>query len=486
MNTISTKVAQEIYLYGAPREESHIHFLHAGPVSVKFQDGELRYLYVGSKEIVRRVYFGVRDERWDTVMPTMSGLKIRQDAESFDLSFDAHCKNDVADYSWTGRITGDASGKIAFSAKGAANTDFRSPRIGMNILFGTESLAGQAFDLIDEKDSVKKSSFPINVQDALLVDFNSFKTLRYTTSDGMTVSAGMDTQCIGMEDQRNFGDSSYKAFSSMPYGYPTVPKGDTRTQMFTLRVTHPSSASHAGETTSVTIGKPIRGSRMPRIVAPGAPSKNGFRTYNHDPKGSANVGEFILPYNPALHMPDDDTFMENVPTVLDWVKSLRTFAPGAEFRFDPIGFDSPYPRPADDPRNAGLFAAPWCTRVIKYLALGGVGEAAFVPNGKSAATALNQLSKFAGDRVIETTVSPASPSLVDALAVEGDGETFVWLMNLTDRPQSVAVHGLGELTSRSLIGASSAHYLQTSPSTFAVPPFEVLQITTENKATGNN
>src|SRR5258708_2214068 len=43
-------------------------FLRAGPVRLKFADGELRYLRVGDKEIIRRIYFAVRAGNWDTAM----------------------------------------------------------------------------------------------------------------------------------------------------------------------------------------------------------------------------------------------------------------------------------------------------------------------------------------------------------------------------------------------------------------------------------
>src|SRR4051794_3324508 len=33
--------------------------LRAGPITLKFQDGQLRYLRVGEKEMIRRIYFGV-------------------------------------------------------------------------------------------------------------------------------------------------------------------------------------------------------------------------------------------------------------------------------------------------------------------------------------------------------------------------------------------------------------------------------------------
>jgi len=80
----------------------------------------------------------------------------------------------------------------------------------------------------------------------------------------------------------------------------------------------------------------------------------------------------VLPYCPALHMPDDDTFLENLPTVVDWVASLRAATLKAKVRVDPITFNSPYPRPGDDPRNRGLYGAAWCLRLLYFLNQAGV------------------------------------------------------------------------------------------------------------------
>jgi hypothetical protein len=474
MNASSSR---EVFLYGAPRKTSIAKDLHAGPVSVKFADAELRYLYVGDKEIVRRVYFGVRDERWDTVMPELSNVVIDARDDRFRINFDATCKNDVADYSWKGAITGDADGKITFSVTGAANSDFQSPRLGINILFGSGSLAGQDYELLGTTRRVSKGSFPKKVSYDLLAGFNSFSTLRYTTADGMTVSAGLDTQCVGMEDQRNFGDSSYKAFSSMPYDYPLVAKGSTRTQVFTLTLENPTTWVDRCEPTTVTIGKPLHGTKIPKIVALGPATENDFRTLNHEQSKNADADRLIVPFNPAAHMPDEDTFMENVPTLLDWVHSIRSFAPKASLRFDPIGFDSPYPRPSADPRNEGLFAASWSMRVMKYLALGGVDEAAFSHVDGYSAVALHRLDAFAGREILQVEVSPGRPSPIDALGVEKDGKEVVWLMNLTDRSQTVSMRGLAKVENLRLTGVDSPREPQSDPSAILIPPYEVIQVT---------
>jgi hypothetical protein len=223
----------------------------------------------------------------------------------------------------------------------------------------------------------------------------------------------------------------------------------------------------------------MAGTRMPSIVPLGTQSGSSFGTYNSQRAKYADSSLITLAYNPAAHMPDEDTFMENVPTVLDWVNSIRAFAPNARFRFDPIGFNSPYPRPAADPRNVGLFAAAWCARVVKYLALGGVEEAAFIPNTKYAAAILGRVAPFAGARVLKATVSPGTPAPVDVLAVEGNGKMVLWLINLTDRTQRVAVEGLGKVKSLRFTAIRGGPEVQRKLSSVTLLPYDVIEIVAE-------
>lgn len=469
----------DILLYGTQRKPSILHQLHAGPVSVKFQDGELRYLYVGNKEIVRRVYLAVRSELGDTAMPVITVTKMHDAGNSFHITFKADCKNEDADYSWNGEINGFSDGRITFKVDGAAKSNFESPRIGLNILYGSGALAGQPYQLLDDKGGITNHTFPVHVANGLLAGFDSFKTLIYSTSDGLTVSSGLDTQCIGMEDQRAYGDSSYKAFSSIPYIYPDVVCGESRSQTFTLEVKGVTTKTVAKSPIRVTVGQPIVGTRVPKIVPSCATSEDNFRTFNGDHEKYADAKLITIPFNPAFHMPDDDTFMENVPTVLDWVNSIRAFAPNAKFRFDPVSFNSPYPRPSADPRNDGLFAASWCSRVVKYLALGGVEEAAFVPVTNYAATALSRIAPYAGRRLLQVSIAPGTPTPVDALAIDGDGCTVIWLMNLTDKTQKVAIDGLRKPNSLRLTSISGKPYSHTNLSSLKLSPFEVLEIVAE-------
>ncbi|HUS59095.1 MAG TPA: hypothetical protein VM141_10625, partial [Planctomycetota bacterium] len=384
-----------------------------------------------------RIYFAVRDERWDTVMPEFSAMNVQKQENGFKITMNAVSRNDVADFTWSAEITGTPDGKITFKAGGQAGREFKSYRVGICVLYGAESLAGQAFETIDDKGAATAGQFSQNVSPKHLA--SNFRTLRYTTADGMEVTAGLAEGQFAMEDQRLFGDSSYKAFSGIPYKYPNVPKGEKGEQVLTLEVKNAKEQPTAGPV-RITLGEAAAGAKLPKMAKPDSSKKpGGFMSFN-DPK-HAEADHVSFAYNPAAHMPDDDTFMENATAILDQVRSVRAYAAKAKFCIEPITINSPYPRPGADPRNEGLFAAAWCTRVMKYAALAGVDEAAFgVGAGTGyAARVLEDFVKNQGAKVLLTTIAPAAPPSVDAFAIEAKDSTVVWLINLTDQPQKAVV-----------------------------------------------
>ena len=56
--------------------------LRAGPLSMIFEAGDLRYIRFGNHEILRRVYVAVRDHNWDTTLPQLSNVQIEREPPS--------------------------------------------------------------------------------------------------------------------------------------------------------------------------------------------------------------------------------------------------------------------------------------------------------------------------------------------------------------------------------------------------------------------
>ncbi len=224
-------------------------WLHAGPIRLKLEDGQIRYLRVGDKEIIRRVYFAVRDGNWATAMPTQHVEITEKAADHFSARVTAECKLKAVDYSWAGTITGAADGKITFTAEGSANADFESNRIGLCVLFGAGSLVGQSFET-DGKPT--RGEFPALVSPTLVGE--QFHSLRYTTAEGLAVSVSLEGATFDMEDQRNWGDSSWKAYAPLPYAYKSIGKGDKKSETVTISVSGSTDAKASAQ-------DPVRTSR---------------------------------------------------------------------------------------------------------------------------------------------------------------------------------------------------------------------------------
>ena len=491
LNVKESTVVKDERLYGCQRAEPTIAYLRAGPISLKFQDGELRYLRIGRKEIVRRIYFAVRDSRWDTVMPKFRTLEVHKEADTFRISMAATCENDVAGYQWQGTIVGAADGRITFALRGEATRDFQSPRVGLNVLYGAESLAGQQYEVSDGGAAIGSKAFPQAVWPPLLE--TEFQALRYVTADGAEVDCSLAETHFGMEDQRNFGDSSYKAFSSMEYSYPNVRKGRKAQQELTLTVTPGNAPAQPPEADPqpIELGGPVEAAAMPKFLLADdslpADSHQPFRHYNASPRKYAKTAKITFRYNPALHMPDDDTFMENIPAIRDQCKTMRTFAPRAQLRAGLVLFDSPYPRPSRDPRNRGLFAAAWCARTMKYLALAGVEEAVFKVGPGYVDQLKKTMTPLAGRAILATKIAPHDA--IDALAAAGPSGPVLWIINKTDQPQKASIRWPKPSARLKLLrlNASAApgeplDAAQASPAadgllTLQLQPFEVITIT---------
>ena len=115
--------------------------LRAGPLSLVYEDGDLRYIRLGEHEILRQVYVAIRDRNWGTVLPVISNVQMDIADDSFQISYDVENKEGDIDFFWKGMITGDAQGTVTFTMDGVARSTFLRCRVGFCILHPME-LAG--------------------------------------------------------------------------------------------------------------------------------------------------------------------------------------------------------------------------------------------------------------------------------------------------------------------------------------------------------
>ena len=108
--------------------------LRAGPLTVAYDNGDLRTVKLGDAEIVRRVLVAVRDRNWGTVPNRLSNTRIEQGADWFRITYDADSRQSGIHFSWQAQIAGEADGSLTFAFEGQARSTFLRNRLGLVVL----------------------------------------------------------------------------------------------------------------------------------------------------------------------------------------------------------------------------------------------------------------------------------------------------------------------------------------------------------------
>lgn len=182
--------------------------LAAGRLTAVLENGGLRYIRYGNRELVRGIYAAVRDRNWGTVVPVFRRYEVRQEAESFAVDFEAEHRNDEVHFVWEGRIRGTAEGTIRFEMDGAARREFLRNRIGFCVLHPAEQ-AGLPLE-VETPDKTVTGRFPTAISPHQ--PFVDMRAMRIRLEPGLEVSIGFEGDLFEMEDQRNWIDASYKTY----------------------------------------------------------------------------------------------------------------------------------------------------------------------------------------------------------------------------------------------------------------------------------
>ncbi len=196
-------------LAGSTIEQPEPLTLCAGPLTLLFDGSGLRYVRLGERELVRRIYFAVRDANWGTVPDQISDVRTEAQADSFRLEFDVENRQGEIDFAWHGTITGSTEGRIVFEASGIANTSFRKNRIGFCVLHPL-ACAGMPVEIRHDNGTTRRTEFPRYI--AAANPFLNVIGMRHEGQPGIEVELTFEGDVFETEDQRNWIDASYKTF----------------------------------------------------------------------------------------------------------------------------------------------------------------------------------------------------------------------------------------------------------------------------------
>ena len=221
------------------------YFLQTGPLRVRYENGFLRYITHGDVEIIRMIYFAVRDHNWKTAAFTITDEHIDQTADSFRIRYTWQVDN--LGVQLTGQVTleGDEAGQISVDFYGKALNSFQKNRIGLCVLHPIDGVIGQPAQIIDPDGHVTSGHFPVVIDP--YQPFISIQTLRWRPASGTTWQLDFSGDIFETEDQRNWTDASFKTYST-PLTEPspvTVSPGDEFRQRVVFERSQPTLSAPA-------------------------------------------------------------------------------------------------------------------------------------------------------------------------------------------------------------------------------------------------
>jgi hypothetical protein len=194
--------------------------LRAGPLSLLFDQGDLRSIRLGEHEIIRRIYVAIRDRNWNTIAPVFTDLQMQVEPDQFTIHYEVENRMGEIDFAWRGKIVGEMDGSITFRMDGVAISTFFKNRIGFCVLHPA-SLAGKPA-IIEHTDGVKEeTNFTEDIcADQPLLPFAQLSAIRHEVTHGVWAEVRMGGDIFEMEDQRLWTDASFKTYGtplSLPY-----------------------------------------------------------------------------------------------------------------------------------------------------------------------------------------------------------------------------------------------------------------------------
>ena len=201
-----------ILSYGRPDPLPARQTLRAGPLTLELEEGDLRYIRLGDRELLRRVYVAVRDPNWGIIPAVYSQTRQDIGPDRFTISFLAEHVGAGIDFAWHGRIAGDADGTVRYTLEGQARATFQKNRLGFCVLHPMAECAGAACMVRHVDGSVEEGRFPeIIVPHQPFMDFTE---ISHQVLPGLEAMVELTGESFEMEDQRNWTDASFKTYGT--------------------------------------------------------------------------------------------------------------------------------------------------------------------------------------------------------------------------------------------------------------------------------
>jgi hypothetical protein len=185
-------------------------WLSAGPLKVRYESGFLRYVRYDEAEIIRMIYFALRDENWGTYELFIENEDINRHEDHFTIRYVGyHRKGGQNIFKWKVFIEGGSAGTINFTIRGEALQDVLKNRAGLCVLHPIRGVNGQACEILHAGGTKAAYQFPDFI--APTNPFKDIKSMRWKSFDNWW-QLNFEGDVFETEDQRNWTDASFKTF----------------------------------------------------------------------------------------------------------------------------------------------------------------------------------------------------------------------------------------------------------------------------------
>lgn len=186
--------------------------LNAGPIQVRYENGFLRTLSVGNRELVRMIYFALRNPDWNTARINIMNERIDQSEDSFHIDYDWQV--DDLGIHMAGQVTmqGHSDGTITVAFRGEALSTFQRNRVGICVLHPLVGVTGQPCRITSPDGVQIEGQFPGLISPHQ--PFLDIQSMTWQTAFGDTLQLDFAGDIFETEDQRNWTDASFKTYST--------------------------------------------------------------------------------------------------------------------------------------------------------------------------------------------------------------------------------------------------------------------------------
>jgi hypothetical protein len=211
--------------------------IRLGSLSLLYDEGFIRYIKWGDFEIVRNIYFALRDSNWATAPIVRSNETVDVAEDSFEISYVA--TNVVAGrdvFKWNVEITGNSSGEVSFAVDGVAVDIYTRNRAGICVLHPVRETINKAVRITRPDGTFYDTTFPETINPHQ--PFLDISRMRWELAGGASAELSFEGDIFETEDQRNWSDTSFKTYSTpLTIPYPvTLKPGDKVNQKVNLKL----------------------------------------------------------------------------------------------------------------------------------------------------------------------------------------------------------------------------------------------------------